>query len=175
MLDTNFNNDIRKKQELLGRPIAEVIYRQVFGDNIEIVRFEHEDNYELDRTFAMDVKIINPTGLILIGQEKFLSNEYIRFKTLTIEYMQNPSTQERGDWFKMAVQFYFVGYFNKLQTGFDLWVVADWARVVLETLNENIFWEINSNKNGKARANFKYCIMTSLPDNCIISSSWGYK
>jgi hypothetical protein len=166
----SFENDPRRKQEIKGRQFADEIYRDVFGG--EITRFEKEDNYLLDRKFAIDVQVTTPVGLVLVGQEKFLSHEYIGFKTITIEYMQDPTIADRGDWFKMAVQFYITSYFNKSGSGFDLWVIADWAQVVIGTLNGNIVWAEQRNKDGKAKANFKHTKMMELPDSCIIAASW---
>jgi hypothetical protein len=150
----NFEDNDRRKQEIKGRPFADEIYRQVFGENVYIMRHEKPDNFELDRTFAMDLRIISEIGLILVGQEKFLSNKYETFKTLTIEYMQNPIRAEKGDWFKMAVQIYFTGYFNKVGNGFGMWVIADWAQIVIETLKGNVDWKIQENKFSCAEANF---------------------
>jgi hypothetical protein len=168
----NFENNWRRKQEIRGRGIADRIYRDVFGSDLEINRFEDEDNYELDKTFAIDVHVVNNNGLILTGQEKFLSNKYAKFQSITVEYMQNPLIQEKGDWFKMAVQFYFTGYFNKTNDDFELWIIADWTQIVLNTINDNITWMKNHNTKDGARANFVYCNMTQLPEDCIIASSW---
>lgn len=168
----NFENNWRRQQELKSRPLIDDIYRRVFGNSISITRYEKTDDYLLDKEFAIDVKVTQSNGLILTGQEKALSNKYKSFESLTIEYMQNPLTEEHGDWFKMAVQMYFTGYLNKDSTGFDLWIIANWTQIVTETLAGNIEWKHNSNLNGGARATFKYCNMTTLPTNCIISSSW---
>jgi len=169
---SNFDNNWRRKQEIKSRPFINDIYRRVFGDAISIERFDHTENYLLDKEFAIDVRVTHPNGLILTGQEKALSYEYKSYESLTVEYMQNHQTQEKGDWFKMAVQFYFTGYLNKAVTGFDLWVIADWSKVVLGTASGRIQWYENSNTKSQARASFKYCNMAKLPGDCIISSSW---
>lgn len=171
----SFENNWRRKQEISGRAIADRIYRNVYGSDINIRRFEDEDNYELDKTFAIDVHVTNPNGLILTGQEKFLSNNYAKYKSLTVEYMQNPITEETGDWFKMAVQFYFTGYFNTTGDDYVLWVIADWTQIVLNSINGNINWTRNRNKKDGARADFLYCNMTQLPKECIIACSWDTK
>jgi len=169
----NFEKDKRKIQELKGRPIAENIYRQIFGNNTTIKRFEREEEFILDKHFAIDIELGLTSGQILLGQEKFLSNMFIRFGTITVEYMQNPKINEQGDWFKLCPQFYFVGYFNRQETDFELWVMADWCKMVVETLKNNIRWITTSNKNGRARANFKACKMRELPDGCILYSSFN--
>lgn len=177
MLEDKFERDPRRQQELLGRPFADDIYRQTFGDEIQIRRFDHDPDKKddlshlFDREFATDVKITTPPGLILIGQEKFLSNKYATFRSITIEFMQNPVVEEKGDWFKMAVQFYFTGYFNKDNTGFERWAIVDWCQMVLGTIDGNIEWKRQSNKNNCARADFKYCDMAALDDRYVIASS----
>lgn len=170
-LSSNFERDPRRQQELRGRPYADAIYRSVFGEGITVKRFDHTENYLLDKEFAIDVQITFPVGLILTGQEKFLSSDCAKYRTLTTEYMQDPTTNERGDWFKMAVQFYFVGYELQTRTGFYPWAIVDWASVVLETIKNNINWSVRSNGNGRARASFKYTSIDSLPDSCIIAKS----
>ena len=175
MLNKNFENNRRRKQELKGRPIADEIYKKVFGQEILIERFEREENYQLDLIFAMDVKIVMPIGLILVGQEKFLSYENKKYQSITVEYMQNPVIGERGDWFKLAVQFYFTAYFNEPETCFDLWVLTNWMNVVLCTMDNKIMWKSGANTRTNARANFKYCNMYQLPAHCIIASSWSNK
>lgn len=167
-----FERDPRRKQELRMRGIADRIYRQVFGDDIQIKRTEKNEDATLDREFAIDITLILPTGQILLGQEKFLSHQYANFRSLTVEYYQNPITKEPGDWFKLAPQFYFTGYCNQNDTGFEPWVIADWARIVLLTHGNRINWRDNKNKDGSARASFRYTIMDKLPSECIIASSW---
>ena len=167
-----FDNDPRRQQELAMRPVADKIYRNVFGDDITIQRFDHEDKKILDVTFAIDVQLGLGNGQILLGQEKFLSHKYASYKSLTIEYWQNPVTEEQGDWFKIAAQFYFTGYCTADMTSFDPWVIANWASLVVDTNKELIDWYHNKNKDGMARATFCYIKMSDIPTNCIIASSF---
>lgn len=166
-MDEQFERDPRRKQELRCRPYADKIYRQTFGKDIQIKRFEREDNFLLDKQFAMDVQITLTSGLILTGQEKFLSECYAGYRSVTIEDMQNPTTGEKGDWYKMAVQFYFVGYENHI--GFKPWELLNWPAVVLATEQNRIVWYSNKNKDGHARANFKFAKMDKIPPDCIIA------
>ena len=167
-LESRFENNPRRKQEMRGRPIADAIYRSVLGDDINITRFEN--NYILDKEFAIDVQVSLPSGLILLGQEKFLSFERSGFRSVTVEYMQNPVTGEKGDWFKLGVQFYFVGYFTASGNDFYPWIMLHWPAVVLMTHSGSIKWIDQVNKDGKAKASLRYAFMDGLPKICVIAS-----
>jgi hypothetical protein len=171
-MNKQFEKDRRRKQEIRGRPIADRIYRSIFGDSIGIERFELDDSYVLDKYFAIDVRITLPNDQILLGQEKFLSHKYARYRSMTVEYMDDPAINKQGDWFKLGAQFYFTGYFNEKGDDFEPWVMANWTNIVTETVDGNIRWSHNENKNGRARANFTYTYMEQLPDTSIIACSW---
>jgi len=172
--DLIFENNWRRQQEIKGRVLIDVIYNKLFSTQnykCMILRNEREDADILDKHFAIDVQIKTLTGLILVGQEKVLSNEFVKFKSLTIEHYQNWRTMEIGDWYKMAVQFYFVGYLNKEKTGFEIWVLVNWANIVKRTFLNEIKWIEQQNKKEGAKASFKYCHFDSLPPDCIMYSS----
>ena len=166
----NFENNWRRKQEVAGRPHADKIYSDIFTATAN--RFENPDNYILDKEFAIDVILTMPNGMIMTGQEKFLSHKYSNFETVTVEYMQNPKTQERGDWFKLGVQFYFVAYYNKGHSAFGKWMLLDWPAVVLATNNKAIHWQQRNNKYDGARASMAFVKMRDIPSNCVIASSF---
>jgi hypothetical protein len=102
--------------------------------------------------------------MILTAQEKVLD---YHTHTLTVEYMQNPITQERGDWFSMAAQYYFVGYTNPNHTEFTEWVIVDWLKMAVATIR-GLKWTENANKNGRARASFKYVLFKDIPTEAIL-------
>jgi len=166
----SFEQNWRRKQELAGRPLADRIYCATLGDGIKISRMERDDQKVLDIKFAIDVRLTLPSGQILLGQEKFLSHKYASFQSVTVEYFQNPLTKEPGDWFKLAVQFYFVGYLTADGQEFDPWIMLNWPNVVLTTQAGQIPWQDNRNKDGKARASFRYCRMDQFPPECVISN-----
>lgn len=170
---SNFDKDPRRKQEIKMRPVADAIYRQTFGEDIDIQRFDHEDQRILDVTFAIDVQLRLDSGQILLGQEKFLSHEHAKYRSLTVEHYQVPRTKEWGDWFKIATQFYFVGYCTSDMSAFDPWVLANWTSIVVSTNTGLVKWLDNRNKDGRARASFRYVNMMTLPDDCIIACSWA--
>jgi len=169
---SNFDNNWRRKQEIRMRPVADKIYEQIFGDGISIDRFEQEDNYLLDKEFATDAKVRMSNGMILLGQEKFLSHRYAKYESVTVEYEQNQFTGEEGDWFKLGVQFYFVGYCTDDDTDFAPWIMLNWPAVVLLSNDNEIPWRLNRNKDGRAKASFYYCSMAAFPQEAVISSSW---
>jgi hypothetical protein len=168
-----FENNWRRQQELRLRPVADKYYSDLFGKEITVNRFEKEDDFILDKEFAMDVKITFSNGLILTGQEKFLSAKYSSFQSVTVEYMQDPKINEPGDWFKLGVQFYFVGYANQTETGFYPWVMLDWTATVLATNNGELEWISNKNKDGHAKASFVYIPMQNIPEYCVIGGSFN--
>lgn len=174
-MNDTFEKNPRRIQELAGRPIADKIYKDIFGQDTIIDRTEQPDSFTLDKYFAIDVKLTLATKQILLGQEKFLSQKEAKYRTITVEYYQNPIDKEPGDWFKLASQFYFVGYFNINKTGFDPWVLADWLQIVLNTYQSNIFWLDQDNKWSNAKASFRHTKMENLPKSCIISCSWDIK
>jgi hypothetical protein len=169
--DSGFESNWRRQQELRLRPIADRLYKSVFGD-VSIMRKEREDNYLLDKYFAIDFNIALNNGMILNGQEKFLSASCARFHSVTVEYLQDHRTGERGDWFKIASQIYFVGYVDKEETRFEPWVLLNWPQMVISSNLGFINWIDNKNKDGHARASFKYCDMFEIPKNCIIDCSF---
>lgn len=165
---TSSVNNWRFKQEEKGRPIADKIYRKTFGNDIEISR---EKGSLLDREHAIDVKIVFSNGMVLTGQEKFLSCEQSRYRSVTVEYMQNPKLGEQGDWFKLASQFYFVGYFDEKEENFNPWILLDWPTTVIRTNLGFIKWHDQTNKNDGARASFKYAYMDEIPNVCVIDKN----
>lgn len=169
----SFEQNWRRKQELASRPIADKLYRQTFSNDLGISRMEAADQSVLDIKFAIDVKLTLPTGQILLGQEKFLSHQYASYKSATVEHYQNPATEEPGDWFRLAVQFYFVGYLTKDGLNFDPWILLNWPNVVIATHENQIPWRDQRNKDGRARASFKWCAMPQFPSECIITCSWA--
>lgn len=155
-------------------PAADQIYRGTWGQSVTIDRFPPEagSKHILDREFAIDVMLRYSNGMIIVGQEKFLSSVYAKYRSLTIEYMNDWRIGTRGDWFNLASQFYMCGYESSPRSGkFGLWIIVNWPALVLETLAGRVRWLHNRNKDGRARADFKYCLMDSLPQCCVIASN----
>jgi len=162
--------------QLQMRPIADKLYRQVWGNDIVINRasnssFPHPD---LDRLLAIDVRITKPNGLVQTGQEKFRRPQRNRYYgDLTIEYMQKPNSNETGDWFRFGGQWYFCGIATEDYNGFRPWVIVDWRQLQEKTEQGYIKWRINQNKE-HGLSNFACVRMKELPPDVVIDSSYKY-
>ena len=170
-LGLGFEKDPRRQQEIRLRPVADRLYRKVFGEGTIICRFDRDADLVLDKQFAIDVQIGLPGGMLLLGQEKFLSYKFAKYATVTVEYEQNQHTGERGDWFRLSSQFYFVGYAANDERSFDPWILLNWPAVVIATHTGKLLWGTHVNRDGRALASFKYCRMADIPVNCIIATS----
>jgi len=169
--DCSFDADWRRQQEIRMRPYADIIYQSVWGNNIVIQRCDGDssDTAILDRCLGIDVQIRFPCGMVLLGQEKFLSNRYRHWSSVTVEYEQNQWTHEPGNWYKLACQFYMVVYINDLENGFDPWIILDWTKVVIETHVGRIGWHLKYNNHDGARASFRYAHFSAFPPSCVIA------
>lgn len=172
--DLVFERDPRRKQELSHRHIANRIYRMIWGDEITIIRQGNEgwptEWDVLDSSFGIDVIVQFPDGLRLTGQEKFLSHKHRSWRTITVAY-KNQNTGFPLSWFKLACQFYLVGYINSVGNGFDPWIIVDWPRAVVATHEERIKWELQGQNDPSYEATFLYTKMDALPRDCIIASN----
>ncbi len=166
-MDNNFERDPRRIQELKGRPIADKIYMLNWGI-VDIKRYEKDDNFLIDQHFAIDVTITMSNGMVLNVQEKFLSYVFAKYNSLTVEYMQNPVTFEKGDWFKIAAQIYLCAYFNEAMDDFYSYALINWTKLVVYTNDMIIKWNTNVNNNGRAKASFKYINFNNIPLDCFI-------
>ena len=164
-LNERFEQDPRRQQELRARPLIDQIYRNRFGNDIEIERDKH---LLLDKEHGIDAIITFPNGMIITGQEKALSHQFASFNSLTVEYENDPLTHEQGDWFNLKCQFYFCGYLNREQTTFTKYIIVDWLQMVLATQNNILHWNDNRNQDGHARASFRWVSMYDIPQYCTI-------
>lgn len=124
-----------------------------------------------DKFLGIDVLLTFANGMTLTLQEKFLTTT---FYTVTVEYFNDPTTGDLGDWCELKAQLYFVGYYTKKrpQDGFTKWVLLDWPMTVLETQRDRIPWQTRGNTMTAARANFKFVAFDKLPKSCIAARSF---
>lgn len=157
--------------------IANDLYRAIFAtlnmplaDNEENIQCSLEEmSAKYDCEFGVDVLLRFANGMHVTMQEKFL---YTTFKTVTVEYMNNPETGITGDWFDMRAQWYFVGYDQDKLMQWDRWIILNWSTVQMLTNQNKIYWFDNKNKRDGAQASFKYAYMDKIPNEGIIASSY---
>lgn len=82
----------------------------------------------LDKDRGIDVKLTLKSGLTLDIQEKFRRAEYRDFWQFTIEYKNNPRTDEPGEFFKLAANYYFYSYVSQDESEFTDWWIVDLNR-----------------------------------------------
>jgi hypothetical protein len=121
----NFESTPEYIQSLKMRPACNLVLGQVFGvDDSAIKRFENRDNlFILDQQFHIDVVLTLNNNSTLTGQEKTLSNHFYKFRTFTMEFYQNRFTKEKGEFFKIASQFYLHGYSDSSGENFVEWYI----------------------------------------------------
>lgn len=171
MLPNNdFEKNSRRQQEITMRPVIDAIYAKVWP-GCTIKRFDSDEDKLLDIKYGIDVQVTLPSGMILLGQEKALSHRYATFRTVTVEYLNDPKTGDKGDWYHLAPQFYFCGYATADNAALKPWVLLNWPSVVLGTTTKKIAWvgPIDNSKS-PAKASFVYIQMDAIPNDCVIAS-----
>jgi len=160
--------------------LANDLYRAIFAtlgmplasgeEDVKCSKDEMAARYDCE--FGVDVLLRFDNGMHITMQEKFL---YTKFKTVTVEYLNNPTTGDTGDWFDMRAQYYFVGYDQDKRMQWDRWIIINWPAAQMLTNQNKIFWFDNKNKRDGAKASFRYTYMDKIPDECIVASSYQAK
>lgn len=166
----------RAEQAKIMWPASNSLYHKIFdpylvpGSCVENCTLE-EFKAGYDKFLGVDVLLTFVNGMTLTLQEKFLTTIY---GTVTVEYYNDPRTEEPGDWFELKAQLYFVGYWNERNpdSGFLRWVLLDWPMMVLETQKGNIPWVLRGNTRSAARANFQSVEFEKIPTSCIVSRNF---
>lgn len=154
------------------QPAANKLYQEIFNAlNMPLAPGEAELECSLadlrsryDHALGIDVILELTSGPKITLQEKFL---FTTFETVTVEYMNNPRTNERGDWFNLEAQYYFVGYDRDKSLDFNEWILLSWTDMVMD---QAINWRLRQNQHDGARANFRYAKFDQF-ENCIISTN----
>lgn len=156
---------------------ANRLYRSIFESlNMPLLLGEElidctKDEFIAGYDYALGIDVILRLGggTEMTLQEKFL---FTKYNTVTVEYMQNPLTKEKGDWFNMKTQLYFVGYQSADAGHFQDWVLLDWLKVKMLTQQKKIVWnQPRQNKEDGAKANFIYLPIFSFPSECVLANS----
>ncbi|GAG18009.1 unnamed protein product, partial [marine sediment metagenome] len=100
-----FNSDMDHSKRM--QPAGTEIICGVFDVTHADVRWIHEDDHDfaLDLHHHIDVIIKLRSGASVTGQVKALRNQHHKHRTMTFEYYQDRSTQERGEFFNIKSQF----------------------------------------------------------------------
>ena len=173
---SNFKQTPEYIQSLKMRPACNRVLCEVFNvDEDHIIRYSQDDGaHVLDQEFAIDLKVILPSGGQLSGQEKALSNQYYHYRTFTIEFWQNRYTKEPGEWFKIASQFYLSGYSDTSGIEFAEWKIIKmfpfmvWLKQFApDRLAEKV------KPAGGSRAGFLPIPYKHIPHDCIYANGAG--
>ena len=110
--DTEFN--------LRMQPFADAIYRRIW--RLEGIK---RNLGKLDKDRGIDVILMGKSGLTNALQEKFRRYKYRTYQQFTIEYKNNPLTNEPGEFYKLAANYYFYGYSKEDGMGFYQWWIVN--------------------------------------------------
>ena len=168
----SFKDTAEYKQSASMNPHCNDIYYKVFN----ATSIKRTQDTPLDMEFAIDVIVKLPNGSQLTGQEKALSYSYSKYNTFTMEFYQNRSTKEQGEFFKIASQFYLSGYINHSLNGFASWKIIDMPRLML-WINSVYNLEQLELKSipSSGLASFIAIPYPDIPKDCYIATSEDYE
>lgn len=127
---SKWNDDLELSIKV--RPLIDKIYNEVFPAHRDINRTSNHKDI-LDREYHIDVNLSgNATGKITL-QEKALRHQFAHYDTFTMEYMQNVEDGIKGEFFSLCSQYYFNGYLNESEDGFDKWMIINVAEFMTAT------------------------------------------
>lgn len=158
-------------QSMNMRSACNKVLCDVFGVNTKrIKRFHNKDElFILDQTFHIDVVVNLMNGSNVTGQEKTLSSHFYKFKTFTMEFYQNRHKKEKGEFFKIASQFYLHGYSDKSGIDFIDWYIFD-ILLLLDWLKSYDIKKLEERtKPSTSRASFLPIPYKSIPPEFIIA------
>lgn len=148
------------------------IYYKVFN----AVSVKRTQDTPLDMEFAIDVIVGLGNGSQLTGQEKALSYDKVKYNTFTMEFYQNRSTKEKGEFFKIASQFYLSGYINHSQNGFAYWSILDMPRLMLWIDSVYNLGQLEAKAiPSSGLASFIAIDLNDIPKDCYIATSKDYE
>jgi len=172
LIPMTFKDTKEYKQSSSMIPHCNEIYYKVFN----ATSVKRTQDTPLDMEFAIDVIVKLPNGSQLTGQEKALSYSYSKYNTFTMEFYQNRSTKEQGEFFKIASQFYLSGYINHSLNGFASWKIIDMPRLIL-WINSVYNLEQLELKSipSSGLASFIAIPYPDIPKDCYIATSEDYE
>lgn len=151
-------------------PACDEIYKSVFG----AIGIKRTQDSALDMDLGIDVILTLPSGSILTGQEKALSHQFEHHNTFTMEFYQNRDTKEKGEFFKIASQFYLSGYINEQQNAFTSWHIINLCNLIrwLGEYPTSQYEKVSKPSTGYA--SFLAIPYKNIPIDCIIAKSEDY-
>ena len=159
------------QQMLRMQPACDRVLCEVFGITQDKIFRTEENASILDQKFAIDVVLELPNGTHITGQEKTLSFEFSKYDTFTLEFYQNRLTKEKGEFFKIASQFYLSGYSDQTGCEFLTWKVVDVVKLMLWLKDSKLEALESRTKSSTSRASFLPIPYKSLPGEIIIAQS----
>ncbi len=157
------------QQGLRMQPACDRVLCQVFGVTPDkILRTENKESV-LDQKFAIDLILELPNGTHITGQEKALSFDKSKYDTFTLEFYQNRLTKEKGEFFKIASQFYLSGYSDRTGEEFLTWKIIDICKLILWLKDSSLEALESRTKPSTSNASFLPIPYKSLPDYVIIA------
>jgi len=154
------------------------VYNYIFGDYLKkITRFSKEDRHILDVEYHIDVELELINGIKFLGQEKALRKRWADLNTFTIEFYQNESTKEKGEFFNLGAQFYLHGYINaNLAEDITKFIKCYFIKIFdfLEWLKKKPIEELEKNTRPTkgSRASFYWINYNEIPRQFLY---WYYK
>lgn len=139
---------------------------------------ESENNIQLllDKELGIDTVLRFDDGTFLTFQEKSRLNYYITYDDFTFEYYNDPITKEEGEWFKLASQYYFYGFANKNNDGYEKVYILNVPAFRLFLKNdigiETLKYKYLMQNKPPAKANFFAIPFNIIPDKCFLYKSF---
>lgn len=160
-------------QSINMQPACNEVLTNAFDIDLNSInRFSKEDElFILDQKFHIDVIVTLKNGSTLTGQEKSLSHHFYKYRTFTMEFYQNRFTKEKGEFFKIASQFYLHGYSDESGYKFKEWYIFDVVKI-LNWLKCCKISDLESRtKPSTSKASFLFIPYDKIPKEFIIQSS----
>lgn len=155
------------------QPACNEVLQNAFKIDLNSInRFSKEDElFILDQKFHIDIIVTLQNGSTMTGQEKALSNQFYKYRTFTMEFYQNRFTKEKGEFFKIASQFYLHGYSDKSGCKFAEWYIFDVPQILDWLKSCKVSSLESKTKPSTSRASFIAIPYDKIPKEFIMYSS----
>jgi hypothetical protein len=130
----------------------------------------------LDKECGIDITLqCKTTGASFTVQEKYRKHSALQYNDFTQEYMNGDQDgkPQQGEWFHLYANYYFYGWSNPTEDGFEKWFLMDiqhYKFIVMQNRGLDKIGKLNKNeKHGKATF---YSIPLSFLEPAMIAKSW---